>query len=69
MFSKIEVNGPNAAPLYAYLREQAPREDGNTDISWNFAKFLVGKDGTVIKRYSPRTTPEEIAADLDAALA
>lgn len=68
MFSKVDVNGPTAAPLYAYLREQAPREDGNTDISWNFAKFLVDKDGTVIKRYSPRTTPEEIAADLDAVL-
>lgn len=68
MFSKIEVNGDGAAPLYTFLREAAPREDGNTDISWNFAKFLVDKDGTVLKRYTPKTTPEEIAADLAAAL-
>ncbi len=68
MFAKIDVNGDGAAPLYQFLRTAAPREDGATDISWNFAKFLVDAEGTVVKRYSPKTTPEEIAADLDAAL-
>ena len=69
MFAKIEVNGEGAAPLYRFLREAAPREDGATEISWNFAKFLVDAQGNVVKRYSPKTTPEEIAADLDHALA
>ena len=69
MFSKIEVNGDDAAPLYTFLREAAPREDGETEISWNFAKFLVDGDGKVIKRYTPKTTPEEIAKDLSTALA
>ncbi len=68
MFAKIEVNGDGAAPLYAFLREQAPGEDGTSEISWNFAKFLVDAKGNVVKRYGPKTTPEEIAADLDAAL-
>ena len=68
MFAKIEVNGEGAAPLYQFLREAAPEPDGSTAITWNFAKFLVDADGNVVKRYSPKTTPEEIAADLDAAL-
>ena len=68
MFAKLEVNGDNAAPLYQFLRAGAPREDGASEISWNFAKFLVNAQGKVIKRYTPKTTPEEIAADLDAAL-
>ncbi len=68
MFSKIEVNGPGAAPLYTFLREAAPRADGQTEIVWNFAKFLVDGQGNVVKRYEPKTTPEEIAADLSAAL-
>jgi glutathione peroxidase len=68
MFAKIEVNGDGAAPLYQFLREAAPEPDGSTAITWNFAKFLVDADGNVVKRYSPKTTPEEIAADLDTAL-
>lgn len=68
MFAKIEVNGDGAAPLYRFLREGAPKEDGATEISWNFAKFLVDAQGKVVKRYTPKTTPEEIAVDLDAAL-
>jgi glutathione peroxidase len=68
MFAKIEVNGPGAAPLYQMLREAAPNPDGTTDIKWNFTKFLVGRDGTVIKRYEPTTTPEQIAGDLAAYL-
>lgn len=68
MFAKIDVNGDGAAPLYQFLREAAPEPDGSTAITWNFAKFLVDADGNVVKRYSPKTTPEEIASDLDAAL-
>ena len=59
MFAKIEVNGPGTAPLYEHLKAGAPG-----DIAWNFTKFLVGRDGSVLKRYEPRTTPEEIAAEL-----
>jgi glutathione peroxidase len=64
--SKIEVNGPGAHPLYAWLRSQS----GGTDIQWNFEKFLIGKDGKVIKRYSPKTVPEDagLKADIQAAL-
>ncbi len=68
MFAKIEVNGDGAAPLYKFLREGAPGDDGASEIRWNFAKFLVDAQGKVIKRYTPKTTPEEVAADLDAAL-
>ena len=58
----IEVNGDGACELYRHLKEQAPGDGG--DITWNFEKFLVGRDGTVIKRYPPMTTPEEIGAEL-----
>jgi glutathione peroxidase len=58
MFSKIDVNGPDACELYRWLRG----ETGGADITWNFEKFLVGRDGTVIERLSPMVTPEEIQA-------
>ena len=64
MFSKIEVNGDNAAPLYQWLKSEQADEEGNADIAWNFAKFLINKDGEVVKRYHPKTSPEEIAASL-----
>ena len=64
MFSKIEVNGDNAAPLYQWLKSEQADEEGNADIAWNFAKFLINKDGKVVKRYHPKTSPEEIAASL-----
>jgi glutathione peroxidase len=60
MFSKIEVNGDNACQLYQYLKEQAPGDGETSDITWNFEKFLVGRDGQVIARFPPMTTPEEI---------
>jgi glutathione peroxidase len=68
MFAKVEVNGASAAPLFRLLREAAPNPDGTTDVKWNFTKFLVGRDGSVIKRYQPMTTPEQIADDLAAYL-
>jgi glutathione peroxidase len=69
MFSKIDVNGDEAAPLYQQLKQQAPGVMGTKAIKWNFTKFLVGKDGGVLKRYAPTTKPEDIRADIDAALA
>lgn len=64
MFEKVEVNGDKAAPLYQMLRTEQPGEGDSSDIAWNFTKFLVARDGSVVKRYEPMTTPEEIAADL-----
>lgn len=64
MFAKIEVNGDGAAPLYQFLKESAPADDGPTDIKWNFEKFLVDRSGKVVKRYRTPVTPEQIAADV-----
>lgn len=64
MFAKIEVNGPDAAPLYQWLKESQPGTGDSPDIGWNFAKFLVDRNGNAVKRYDPQVTPEEIAADL-----
>ena len=60
MFSKIEVNGDGAAPLYEFLKEAQPNPDGSTEIQWNFTKFLVDGEGKVLARFGPKTTPEEI---------
>jgi glutathione peroxidase len=84
VFGKIEVNGPDAAPLYTYLRSRAagdfgpelgflyqhvkktrPESLGTDEVKWNFTKFLIGKDGSVIRRYEPTATPEEIGADVE----
>ena len=64
MFSKVDVNGADAAPLYTLLKEAQPGEGESSDITWNFEKFLVDGSGKVVKRYAPPTTPEEVAADL-----
>ncbi len=64
MFAKIEVNGDGACDLYKMLKSAAPGEDGNEDIPWNFTKFLVGRDGQIIARFGPQTTPEDIGAAL-----
>ena len=64
MFEKIDVNGDDAAPLYQFLRAEQPGEGDSSDIAWNFTKFLVGRDGSVLKRYEPTATPEEIGAEL-----
>lgn len=69
LFAKIEVNGSRTHPLYAYLKAETPGSEKNQEIGWNFAKFLVGRDGKLIARYSPRTAPAEIEADITAALA
>ena len=69
MMAKIDVNGSTAHPLYQWLSKQAPGLLGTTGIKWNFTKFLVGKDGTVLKRYAPNDTPESLSKDIEAALA
>jgi glutathione peroxidase len=68
MFAKIEVNGVNAHPLYTYLKSEKPGVLGTGSIKWNFTKFLVGSNGTVVKRYAPSDKPEAIEADLSAGL-
>ena len=60
MFSKIQVNGDDACELYQLLKSAQPGEGDASDITWNFEKFLVGRDGTVVARWSPMVTPEEI---------
>jgi glutathione peroxidase len=69
LMSKVDVNGASAAPLYQWLCEQAPGLLGSKSIKWNFTKFLVGRDGRVIKRYAPQDTPQSLAKDIEAALA
>jgi glutathione peroxidase len=64
MFSKIEVNGEGACELYTQLKHAQPGEGESSDITWNFEKFLVGRDGSVLARWSPMTTPEEIGQAL-----
>ena len=68
MFSKIEVNGENRAPLYAMLTEAQPGDGETSDIAWNFEKFLVGPDGDVLARFGPQVTPEEVGEALPALL-
>lgn len=65
LFNKIDVNGDNADPLFVYLKQQAPGILGSKSIKWNFTKFLVNREGEVIKRYAPTTKPEDIAADIE----
>lgn len=60
MFDKIDVNGDNTHPLYVWLKEQAPGTMGSKAIKWNFTKFLVDKEGNVLKRYGSGTTPEQL---------
>lgn len=69
MMAKIDVNGPEAHPLYQWLAAEAPGLLGSRAIKWNFTKFLVGKDGTVLKRYAPTDTPASMTRDIEAALA
>jgi glutathione peroxidase len=69
MMAKIEVNGSDAHPLYRWLKGERPGILGTEAIKWNFTKFLVGKDGQVIKRYAPQDAPESLSKDIEAALA
>ena len=69
MMEKVEVNGAAAHPLFKWLTREAPGLLGSTGIKWNFTKFLVGRDGKVLKRYAPTDKPESITKDIEAALA
>ncbi|TWG85735.1 glutathione peroxidase [Cupriavidus gilardii J11] len=69
LFAKIDVNGPNAHPLYRWLTSEAKGLLGIGAIKWNFTKFLLRRDGTVFKRYAPTTKPEELKADIERLLA
>lgn len=68
MFAKIDVNGDSAPPLYQWLKSSQPGLLGTQAIKWNFTKFLVGRDGRVIKRYAPQDSPASLAKDIEAAL-
>lgn len=68
MMSKVNVNGAEAHPLYQWLSAEAPGLLGSKAIKWNFTKFLVGKDGRVLKRYAPQDAPEKLSKDIEAAL-
>ena len=71
MFAKLEVNGAGRAPLFAWLTQEKTAPDGSGDVAWNFAKFLVGKDGKLIARFNPRVAPDapELIAAIEKALA
>jgi glutathione peroxidase len=69
MMAKVDVNGASAEPLFAWLKKSAPGLMGSEAIKWNFTKFLVGRDGRVLKRYAPNDEPRNMRADIEAALA
>lgn len=68
MFSKIDVNGDDASPLYKWLKSSQPGLLGTEAIKWNFTKFLLGRDGQVVKRYAPMQSPESFVPDIEEAL-
>ncbi len=68
LMGKIDVKGADAEPLFTWLSAEAPGLLGSTSIKWNFTKFLVGKDGQVLKRYAPQDTPQSLIKDIEAAL-
>lgn len=65
LFSKVDVNGKNAHPLFQYLTEEAPGVLGMKAVKWNFTKFLVNRSGEVVERYAPNTNPIEISQDIE----
>ena len=69
MMAKVDVNGAQAHPLWKWLTAEAPGILGSKAVKWNFTKFLVGKDGKVLKRYAPTDTPQSLRRDIEAALA
>jgi glutathione peroxidase len=68
MMSKIEVNGPGADPLYAWLKHEKKGLLGSEAIKWNFTKFLIGRDGEVVARFAPNTEPKALESAIEAAL-
>lgn len=68
LMAKIDVNGDSTDPVYKWLKESAPGLLGTEMIKWNFTKFLVGRDGNIIKRYAPKDEPQDISDDIQKAL-
>ena len=68
LFKKIDVNGSHAHPLFVQLKKQAPGLLGSERIKWNFTKFLIGRDGALVKRFSPLTKPQELNGEIEALL-
>ena len=68
MMGKVSVNGAQAHPLWQWLKAQAPGFLGSESVKWNFTKFLVGRDGQVLKRYAPQDAPESLRGDIERAL-
>jgi glutathione peroxidase len=68
LMAKIDVNGARADPLYQWLKSGAPGVLGTKGIKWNFTKFLIGRDGKVVRRYGPTDKPEKLEADIEALL-
>jgi glutathione peroxidase len=68
VMAKVEVNGPGATPLYDWLKAQRPGVFGTRGIKWNFTKFLLGRDGRVVRRYPPTVKPEQLERDIEALL-
>ncbi|MFZ3152457.1 glutathione peroxidase [Pseudomonas sp.] len=68
LFKKVDVNGSDAHPLFVNLKKSAPGLLGSQGIKWNFTKFLLNADGTVIKRFAPTTKPEDLTAEIEALL-
>ena len=69
MFAKIAVNGPESDPLYTYLKDNTPGDSAGKDISWNFNKFLVDRQGTIVGRFGAETKPVDIEREIVALLA
>ena len=69
MMAKVDVNGANAHPLWQWLTGEAPGLLGSKAVKWNFTKFLIGRDGKVLRRYAPQDKPESLRKDIEAALA
>jgi glutathione peroxidase len=65
LFAKVDVNGENAHPFFQYLKEEAPGQSESSDIEWNFAKFLINRNGQVVGRYAPNVSPTDIGDDIE----
>lgn len=68
LYEKVDVNGADAHPLFNWLKTEAPGVFGTEGIKWNFTKFLIGRDGQVIKRFAPKDKPESLISQIEAAL-
>lgn len=68
LMAKVDVNGPAASPLFAWLKSEVPGLMGTTGIKWNFTKFLIDRQGRAVRRYAPAITPARLARDIEALL-